>query len=94
MHPDWTAALEAVSADIHGWYQVRLGQAITGYTTPDDVLLAWLGDGENGKNHSHGGHYEDAGSLRRAGLGQKYSWEIRKRTAPSAWHYELRDSLW
>jgi putative DNA primase/helicase len=48
-HPDWTAALEAVPADVRDWYQVRCGQATTGYMTPDDVLLVQQGGGENGK---------------------------------------------
>ena len=48
-HPDWKAALEAVPADILGWYQVRLGQAITGHMPPDDVMLVQVGSGENGK---------------------------------------------
>src|SRR5215212_5457981 len=33
-HPDWDTALEAVPADIQDWYQLRLGQAITGHITP------------------------------------------------------------
>ena len=49
-HPDWKSALEAVPADILDWYQVRLGQAITGHMTPDDVLLVQVGSGENGKS--------------------------------------------
>lgn len=49
-HPDWKAALEAVPDDIRDWYQVRLGQAITGYMTPDDQMLVQVGDGENGKS--------------------------------------------
>jgi putative DNA primase/helicase len=38
-HPDWDKALEAVPADIQDWYQLRLGQAITGHMTPDDLLV-------------------------------------------------------
>ena len=49
-HPDWKAALEAVPADILDWYQVRLGQAVSGYMTPDDVMLVQVGSGENGKS--------------------------------------------
>lgn len=33
-HRDWKAALESVPADIRDWYQLRLGQAITGHMTP------------------------------------------------------------
>lgn len=49
-HPDWTAALGAVPADVAGWLQVRFGQAITGHMTPDDVLLLLHGGGSNGKS--------------------------------------------
>ena len=49
-HPDWDKALEAVPADIQDWYQLRLGQAITGHMTPDDLLVVSQGSGENGKS--------------------------------------------
>src|SRR5262249_5571122 len=45
----WKTALEAVPADVLGWYQIRLGQAVTGHTPPDDVMLVQQGGGENGK---------------------------------------------
>lgn len=48
-HPDWHAALEALPADEREWLQLRLGQAITGHMTPDDVLVICQGTGENGK---------------------------------------------
>ncbi|WAL67115.1 DNA polymerase [Amycolatopsis cynarae] len=48
-HPDWTAALGAVPEDVQAWWQVRMGQAATGYMTPDDMLLVQVGGGENGK---------------------------------------------
>ncbi|WP_373312178.1 DNA primase family protein [Asanoa siamensis] len=48
-HPDWAAALEALPAEVRPWYQVRLGQSITGHMTPDDVLVVQQGGGENGK---------------------------------------------
>jgi putative DNA primase/helicase len=48
-HPDWTDALEALPADLRDWYQLRLGQAITGHMTPDDMMLVQHGAGENGK---------------------------------------------
>ncbi|MEU5872486.1 phage/plasmid primase, P4 family [Glycomyces sp. NPDC047369] len=49
VHPDWTTALQAIPADVRDWYQVRLGQGITGHMTPDDVLVVNQGGGENGK---------------------------------------------
>lgn len=48
-HHDWYAALEALPADERQWLQLRLGQAITGHMTPDDVLVICQGTGENGK---------------------------------------------
>ena len=48
-HADWKQALEAVPADIHDWWQIRLGQAITGHIPPDDIMLVQQGSGENGK---------------------------------------------
>lgn len=48
-HPDWKAALTALPSDVWEWYQTRLGQAITGHTPPDDVMLVQQGGGENGK---------------------------------------------
>lgn len=48
-HPDWDAALEALPEDVRDWYQLRLGQGITGYMTPDDLLLVHHGGGANGK---------------------------------------------
>jgi P4 family phage/plasmid primase-like protien len=49
-HPDWESALEAIPEDVRTWYQERLGQAITGYMTPDDLLIVCHGGGENGKS--------------------------------------------
>lgn len=48
-HADWDAALGALPADEQQWMQLRLGQAITGHMTPDDVLVISQGTGENGK---------------------------------------------
>jgi len=48
-HPDWDAALAAIPADIQSWVIVRYGQGITGYMTPDDLLVVQDGSGENGK---------------------------------------------
>lgn len=49
-HPDWTTALEATAPDVADWLQGRLGQAITGYMTPDDLLVIFRGGGSNGKS--------------------------------------------
>lgn len=49
-HPDLTASLAAVPEDCHSWFQMRMGQAVTGYMTPDDSLLTLQGGGENGKS--------------------------------------------
>src|ERR1017187_8141018 len=48
-HIDWERALEAVPPDVREWYQVRLGQGITGHMTPDDLLIVQQGSGSNGK---------------------------------------------
>jgi len=49
-HPDWERALEAIPEDVRLWHQERLGQAVTGYMTPDDLLVVCHGGGENGKS--------------------------------------------
>lgn len=49
-HPMWTASLRAVPGDLHPWYQDRLGQALTGYPTPDHTLVITHGTGSNGKS--------------------------------------------
>lgn len=46
---DWHKALEAIPSDVREWLQIRYGQAITGYMTPDDMLPIQQGGGENGK---------------------------------------------
>ena len=48
-HPDWEKALEALPEDVRDWFQVRCGQAFTGYMPPDDTIVILQGDGENGK---------------------------------------------
>lgn len=48
--PDFRQALCALPAELHAWYQVRIGQSFTGYMTPDDVMLVQQGGGENGKS--------------------------------------------
>jgi len=49
-HPSWTAALRAVPEDMHEWFQDRLGQALTGYMTPDHMMVIAHGTGSNGKS--------------------------------------------
>lgn len=49
-HPDWNLALEALPADVRDWFRARIGQAITGYLTPDDLAVICQGGGENGKS--------------------------------------------
>jgi putative DNA primase/helicase len=49
-HPSWTAALRAVPGDMHEWFQDRLGQALTGYMTPDHMMVIAHGTGSNGKS--------------------------------------------
>lgn len=49
-HPDWGKALEAVPDDVRDWFQLRMGQAITGHTPPDDVILILQGSGSNAKS--------------------------------------------
>lgn len=49
-HPDIEAALGAVPEGYRCWLQLRLGQGITGYMVPDDVLPILYGFGSNGKS--------------------------------------------
>lgn len=48
-HPDWTKALQALPDAERCWYQVRIGQGITGHPTPDGIMPVLQGGGENGK---------------------------------------------
>lgn len=48
--PDFDTALTALPVDVQGWYQTRMGQALTGYMTPDDIMIIQQGTGENGKS--------------------------------------------
>jgi P4 family phage/plasmid primase-like protien len=48
-HPDWDQAVQAIPEDIRGWVQERLGQALTGHMTSDDILPIFQGAGSNGK---------------------------------------------
>jgi hypothetical protein len=49
-HADWTKALEALPESERGFLQARVGQGITGHTTPDGVMPVLQGSGENGKS--------------------------------------------
>lgn len=48
-HSDWDRALEVLPPDVMEWFRVRVGQAITGHTTPDGIVPIMKGGGENGK---------------------------------------------
>lgn len=47
---DFERALEALPHELQGWYQVRIGQAFTGYMAPDDLMIVQQGGGKNGKS--------------------------------------------
>lgn len=47
---DWDQALTALPADVLEWFQIRMGQSITGYTVPDDLCVICQGGGMNGKS--------------------------------------------
>jgi putative DNA primase/helicase len=49
-HPDWDKALQALPPDVVDWYQLRIGQALTGHMTPDDLIVICQGGGSNGKS--------------------------------------------
>ncbi len=50
-HRDWKQQLESIpDHDVLDWYQVRMGQAVTGYMPPDDLMVIQIGGGENGKS--------------------------------------------
>lgn len=49
-HPLFIRAMQALPSHLHEWYQDRMGQAITGYSTPDHKLVISQGSGSNGKS--------------------------------------------
>ncbi|MEB3020884.1 DNA primase family protein [[Mycobacterium] crassicus] len=49
-HPDVDQALAALPEPERGWFQRRIGQAITGRPTPDGVVPLLYGGGSNGKS--------------------------------------------
>lgn len=48
--PDWEQAKKALPDSVLSWMQLRLGQAATGHTPPDDLMIICHGGGENGKS--------------------------------------------
>lgn len=49
-HNDWDMAQTAFAdTDVRDYMQIRFGQAITGYRTPDDITSIQKGGGRNGK---------------------------------------------
>jgi D5 N terminal like len=51
VHSDWIQALTAMPDDeCRAWFQLRVGQAITGHPTPDGLIPFCQGSGENGKS--------------------------------------------
>lgn len=49
-HPTFEKALEALPEDSRPYLKDRLGQAVTGYMTPDHTMVISYGGGENGKS--------------------------------------------
>ncbi|MFD5673681.1 phage/plasmid primase, P4 family [Streptomyces sp. NPDC127040] len=60
-HRDWDAALHACPADCRAWFQIRVGQSLTGHMPPDDTMILMKGGGENGKSTVMGTVMEVAG---------------------------------
>lgn len=54
-HPDWDKALKALPPEVVDWFQIRIGQAITGHTTSDGKVLVCQGGGANGKSTVYDG---------------------------------------
>ena len=59
--PTGSLALEAVPEDVRDWLHLRLGQAITGHRTSDDVLPILQGGGSNGKTTITGAIFKALG---------------------------------
>jgi len=49
-HPDWDRALSAIPEYSRDWVQVFLGQACTGHTVREDLMVIFTGGGRNGKS--------------------------------------------
>ncbi len=50
VHEDWQRALGILPPAVAEWMRYRVGQAITGHTTPDGIVIFLQGGGENGKS--------------------------------------------
>lgn len=61
-HADWDAALKACPESCRAWFQIRVGQGLTGHMAPDDTMILLKGGGENGKSTVMGTLMEAAGS--------------------------------
>lgn len=49
-HPDWDLAKEALDRDSWEWIQWKFGQGVTGYSSSDDIVPIFHGEGDNGKS--------------------------------------------
>lgn len=49
-HPDWEMAVQAIPHSVREWVQVYLGQACTGHTVREDIMVLFTGGGRNGKS--------------------------------------------
>lgn len=49
-HPDWDTALMALPSDVRSWFQLRMGQGLSGHPSPDGVAVISQGGGSNGKS--------------------------------------------
>jgi putative DNA primase/helicase len=49
-HPDLDTALTALPSDVRSWFQLRMGQGLTGHPAPDGVAVINQGGGANGKS--------------------------------------------
>jgi P4 family phage/plasmid primase-like protien len=49
-HPDWDGALRALPEEVVDYFQLRVGQAATGYIPESDDCLILQGNGANGKS--------------------------------------------
>lgn len=49
-HPDWAKALTAIPESSIDWVHVFLGQACTGHTAREDLMVVFSGGGRNGKS--------------------------------------------
>jgi putative DNA primase/helicase len=52
VHPDWDKALTALPDGTAEWLQIRLGQALTGHSPPDDLIVFPRGGGRMANRRS------------------------------------------